>query len=86
MITKTNYHYKSCGLDNVVLKDLPLITDDSGEPCVRIPNINGLHRALLRAVVTKTDGLNGKELRFMRTELGLTQAQLAELLIIDGQT
>ncbi len=86
MMTKTDYHYTASGLDNVILKDLTVITDDSGEECVRIPNINGLHRALLLAVVTNEDALTPKELKFVRTELGLTQAALAALVDKDGQT
>ena len=31
-------------------------------------------------------GINGAELRFLRTEMGLTQADLGNLLSVDGQT
>jgi len=81
-----DYRYDECGLDNVILKGLRVITDDAGEECVRIPNINLLHCVLTATVAAKESGLSPKEIRFLRTELGLTQAQLAELVGKDAQT
>ncbi|HEY2661356.1 MAG TPA: helix-turn-helix domain-containing protein [Caulobacteraceae bacterium] len=69
--------YDACGLDNVVLKGLPVLTADDGEEVITIPNIGLLHRVLTVAVATKKSGLTPKELRFLRTELGLSQAELA---------
>lgn len=81
-----DYRYDECGLDNVILKDFRTVTDDAGEEVVMIPNINLLHRVLVRAVASKDSGLQPKEIRFLRTELGLTQAQLAALVGRDAQT
>jgi DNA-binding transcriptional regulator YiaG len=81
-----DYRYDECGIDNVILKDFRVVTDDLGEEVVMIPNVNMLHRVLMRLVASKESGLQPKEIRFLRTELGLTQAQLAELVGRDAQT
>lgn len=77
----TEYRYTESGLDNVLIEGIDLVTaDDAGVACVSIPNINGLHKAIALGILTKTTGLTGKELRFLRTELGMTQAELAEIV------
>lgn len=77
----TEYRYMESGLDNVIIEGIDLLTaDDAGKACVSIPNINGLHRAIALGILTKTTGLSGKELRFLRTEMGLTQAELAAIV------
>lgn len=74
------YHYTECGLTNVVLVDVDLACDDAGEECVTLPNILGLHRAIAEGIVNAECGISGRELRFLRTEMGLTQAELADVL------
>ena len=54
--------------------------DNAGEECIIIRNINGLHRTIAHGIVTRRSSMNGKELRFLRTQLGMTQAQLADML------
>jgi len=44
-----------------------------------------LHRVIARALISQPH-LNGAELRFLRTELDKTQAELAELLATSEQT
>lgn len=85
-MTVIDYRYDECGLDNVVLKDLPVLLDDEGKAIVTIPHVNALHRVLTAMVATKTSGLQPKEIRFVRTEMELTQAQLAALVGKDVQT
>lgn len=75
-----DYRYDECGLDNVILKGLRVMKADDGEEVITIPNIGQLHRVLTLAVACKEGGLEPKELRFLRTEMGLTQAQLAALV------
>ena len=67
-----DHRYDECGLDNVILKGLPVVVDDDGEEVITIPNVNMLHRVLAATVASKETGLQPKELRFLRTELGLT--------------
>jgi DNA-binding transcriptional regulator YiaG len=75
-----SYRYKASGLDNVILEGVDVVQDDAGQRVVSIPNIEGLHRAIAQAVVEKPTALDGREWRFLRTEMGLTQAQLAEIM------
>lgn len=74
------YQYVECGLDNVVIHGLEPLIDDGGEECIVIPNVAQLHTVIAEEIVTSQRALVGKELRFLRTEMGLTQAELARLL------
>lgn len=74
------YRYTECGLDNVFIEGVASLMDDAGEECVTIPNINGLHKAIAYGIVHRRSAISGKELRFLRTEMGMTQAELAALV------
>jgi DNA-binding transcriptional regulator YiaG len=74
------YHYTECGLDNVIVHGISAVVDDAGETVLTIPNVNGLHRSIAKAIVSKRSSMSGKELRFLRTEMGMTQAQLAAMI------
>jgi transcriptional regulator with XRE-family HTH domain len=74
------YHYKECGLDNVFIEGMNLIQDHAGEDTVTIAAIGLLHRVIAEGIVTLPSKMTGKELRFLRTEMGLTQEKLAEVL------
>lgn len=80
------YRYTACGLDNVYLVGLPTCEDRAGDETITIPSINQLHAVLQEQVALKDTGLDPKEIRFLRTELGLTQAQLAQHVHKDAQT
>ena len=86
MAKKKIYRYTECGLDNVIIEGLEVAHDDADELVYVIPNINGLHRAISESIVFRDGGMAGKELRFLRTELGLTQAELAALVHRDHQS
>lgn len=74
------YRYTECGLDNVIIHGAELVIDDNGEEVVSIPNINGLHKAISESILMRQTSMSGKELRFIRTEMGLTQAELADIV------
>jgi len=80
MTDNSLYQYKVCGLDNVWIAGVEPITDDAGEIVYSIDNYSGLHQAIARAIVWNRAGMSGKELRFLRTELRMTQDELAQLL------
>lgn len=80
------YHYRESGLDNVYIHGVDVVTDDAGEETFNIPNVMELHREIARGLVTQLYGLSGAEVRFLRTEIGITQAQLARYVNKDGQT
>lgn len=79
------YHYTGCGLDNVWLFNGFKRLETSYGGGVAIENIEGLHATLARAIVAKEGPLTGKELRFLRHELGLTQDELAKRLNSEEQ-
>ena len=74
------YLYTESGLDNVIVTGAQILVDDVGEGCVTIPNVNGLHRTIASGIVYRHSSMAGKELRFLRTEMGMTQAELATLV------
>ena len=80
------YHYTECGLDNVMVYGMMPCTDDDGDEVITIANVGGLHRAIARAIVEHAAGISGKELRFLRTEMGMTQAELAKVVHHDAQS
>ena len=74
------YRYTESGLNNVVIEGIEVVKDDLGDTVYCIPNVRGLHRAIAHAIITHDVGISGKELRFLRTEMGLTQKELAKIL------
>ena len=80
------YHYKESGLDNVLIEGVSPCVDDDGDAVVTVPNIAGLHRTIASAIVNHTAGISGKEFRFLRTEMGMTQAELAEIVHHDAHS
>ena len=82
----TDYHYTECGLDNVLIRDMPIILDDDGDEILSIPAVNLLHALIMLELSEKNGSWSASELKFVRTELGLTQSQLGELVDKDRQT
>ncbi|WP_417318350.1 helix-turn-helix transcriptional regulator [Emcibacter sp.] len=80
------FNYTECGLDNVVISGIDIVTDHAGEETFQIPNIIGLHKVIAASIIKQPHGMSPNELRFLRTEMGETQAQLAELVNKDQQT
>ena len=80
------YRYTECGLDNVFIEGMEPGIDDNGEEVFHVPNPNGLHKAIAEGIVAHPKGMSGKELRFLRTEMGMTQGELAKLVHCDAQT
>jgi DNA-binding transcriptional regulator YiaG len=80
------YHYTESGLDNVLIYGMMPCIDDDGDEVVTIPNIVGLHRTIAEQIVEHQAGMSGKELRFLRTEMGMTQAELAKVVHHDAQS
>ncbi len=74
------FHYTECGLDNVFIEGALQGPDHSGEDSVTIPAIGLLHRVIAEGIVTHPAKMTGQELKFLRSEMGFTQAQLGEIL------
>lgn len=76
----TTYQYTESGLDNVLIHNMEVVVDDAGEEVYDLPNVVGLHKLIAHCIVTGPSGITPKELRFLRTEMGLTQGELAQLV------
>ena len=74
------YQYTESGLDNVFLDGGYDFVDTPGGKTVIIRDIDGLQRAIGFALVGKRQRLTGREFRFLRSELLLSQATLAKVL------
>jgi DNA-binding transcriptional regulator YiaG len=87
-MTKSNhrYRYTECGLDNVYLLNGFDPVETPRGMATRITNREGLHLAIGRYLVREKRDLNGKELRFLRHELDMTQQIVANMLRVDVQT
>jgi len=80
------YHYRECGLRNVWLANGFDEHDTPYGPGIAIHDVDGLHRAIARGLISKGGKLTGSELRFLRQEMGLSQAKLATMLGNEAQT
>ena len=80
------YNYKVCGMRNVHIFGFEPFVDEDGDEVIRIPAITQLHHLIAKVIVLGEAGMQGDELRFLRTEMGRTQEELASLLHVDRQT
>ena len=69
-------HYTACGLDNVWLASGFTVKETKYGKGVSIEDVDGLHQLLASNLVEKKGLLTGKEFRFLRVHLGLTQQSL----------
>ncbi len=79
-MTEQRLQYTACGLDSIYLLDGFRFAEGKRGRVVKIEDQNGLHRAIGDFLIRQKRSLNGKELRFLRHELGLSQPKLAGLL------
>lgn len=80
------YHYRECGLRNVWLANGYDAHDTPYGHGISIHDVEGLHRVIARGLIAKGGKLTGAELRFLRQEMGLSQAKLATMLGNEAQT
>lgn len=81
------YHYTECGLDNIYLVNgFKLTKTKSGDEEIFIHDIHGLHKAIGMILISKRGLLSGKEIKFIRSMLDLSQTALAKILGCSYQT
>src|SRR5579884_196603 len=85
-MTDQMYHYTESGLDNIYLANGYEFVEAPTGRTVRITDIDGLHEAIGKALITGKKNLSGKEIRFLRHEMMMSQAFLAKLLEVGEQT
>lgn len=84
---KRIYHYDISGLDNVYLQNVEMRMCERCRISVpRIPRILQLHATIAKAVVMQPALLGGKDIRFLRKELGMRAREFAKLLRTDVST
>lgn len=79
-------HYTDCGLDNIYLMNGFEVEVIDGEEFFTVKDIDGLHEAIGLHIVLEKKAPTGSEMRFLRTEMGLSQADLASKLGVSDQS
>ncbi len=80
-------HYVDCGLDNIYLANgFRFFEEDDGERSLSISDVDGLHKAIGMHIVLEKKAPSSKELRFLRNELHMSQAELAKILGVSDQS
>lgn len=80
------YHFTECGLDNVYLVNGFRLEESSQGTIIRIEHLDGLIQAIAEHLVFVRRTLKGREIRFLRHHLNLSQRALGALLAVDEQT
>ena len=80
------YHYRECGLEDVYLVNGFTRFKSARGTSVAIKNIDMLHQAIGTHLCNQTGELSGREIKFLRRELMLSQAALAHLVGVKEQT
>lgn len=80
------YHYTECGLDNVWLSNGYKAKTTSYGQAVAIEDADGLHVVLAANLIEKKGRLTGKEFRFLRLLMCLSQEGLAQMLGVQEQS
>jgi len=80
------FHYKDCGLDNVWLKNGFNEIETEYGPAISIFNLEGLHSTIGMQIIECNALLNGKEIRFLRKEMDLSQKHLGEILGVSEES
>jgi putative zinc finger/helix-turn-helix YgiT family protein len=74
-----DYLYKQSGLDNVILGGITVYKcKDCNEIMPEIPQIEILHKIIALHIIGANEPLTGKEIRFLRKEMGLSSIELAK--------
>lgn len=80
------FRYLACGLDNVYLTSGYERRERAGQWMTAVEDAEGLHAAIARFLVLRRKQLSGQEVRFLRKQLNLSQAELGKLLGVSDQS
>ena len=80
------YHYLECGLDHVYLLNGFEWHETARGTSIAIEDIDTLHHVIGEYLCHDKKELSGKEFRFLRREMLMSQALLAELFDVKEQT
>jgi putative transcriptional regulator len=79
---KKLYHYVECGLTNIYLQNGFKLDREKN---LFIEDINNLHKIIGLSIVKKRMKLNGREIRFIRHMMDLSQRALGQLIGVGHQ-
>lgn len=82
---KAPLHYTDCGLEDVYLVSGYEIEKTPYGDGLSVKNLDQLHKAIGFYLVNGKKVLSGKELRFLRKQLDLTQSELGKFLGLSSQ-
>ena len=80
------YKYDMSGLDNVYLVNGYTWHETPYGKAIQIHSDDSLDKAIMSILVSKPANITGKEIRYLRSNFGLSQPDLAKLLSKDTQT
>lgn len=83
---REKYHYTESGLGNVYLGGICVYKCECGEFFPSIPDIVGLHTVIGKLIVQKASALDGKEITFLRKNIGFSAKKFAGQIGIDKST
>lgn len=84
--SRGDYKYLESGLDNVIICNIEMIKCDCGMESALIHGILALHEAIANCLLDKETYLTGKEIKFLRKEMGMRGKIFANLVGIDNAT
>lgn len=85
-VLKQPLPYPDCGLDDVYLLNGYEIVETTHGKGLTVKDTDGLRAAIARSLATRKKVLSGKEVRFLRKEMDLTQSELGRLVGLDAQS
>lgn len=77
--------YRACGLDGIWLCNGYEIEEIGGERFTRVKDLEGLHSAIALHLVENRKTLAPKEIRFIRTAMNKTQAEIARMVGVNAE-
>ena len=79
------YHYTTSGLDNVWLQNGYTVKQTAYGEAVSVADADSLHEMLALRLTEKPGRLNGKEFRFLRTMMYMSQEGMAKMMGVTDQ-
>lgn len=85
--TTGNHRYTTCGLKNIILKNIPIfICSQCGEEEFIIQNMEGLHNLIATIVASQVFRLLPEEIRLLRTHLGFSGVDFARAIDVTPES
>jgi putative zinc finger/helix-turn-helix YgiT family protein len=87
--SQNRYHYTASGLSRVYLNGVELYectNEECGDEGLIIPMLEELHEQIATAIASQKNKLLPEEIRFLRTYLGFSGGDFAELIGVSPET